>query len=49
MYGSSGPVSAELSLTCARCLEEFTFSVSSKLDIELLPAAKNARRRQKSS
>ena len=35
-----GPVSAELSLTCARCLEEFTFPVSSNLDIELLPRQK---------
>jgi uncharacterized protein len=32
-----GPVRARLSLTCARCLEQFTFSVASRLDIELLP------------
>jgi uncharacterized protein len=35
-----GPVAATLSLVCARCLEEFTFSVESKLDIELLPGQK---------
>jgi len=32
-----GPVRAELSTTCDRCLEDFTFSVESELDIELLP------------
>lgn len=32
-----GPVRARLSLTCARCLEQFTFSVASRLDMELLP------------
>jgi uncharacterized protein len=32
-----GPVVARLSLTCARCLEQFTFSVASKLDMKLLP------------
>ncbi len=35
-----GPVRARLSLTCARCLEQFTFSVASRLDIELLPRQK---------
>jgi len=32
-----GPVRANLSLACARCLEQFDFSVASRLDIELLP------------
>ncbi len=32
-----GPLRAALSLVCARCLEPFTFSVASVLDIELLP------------
>ena len=32
-----GPVRGRLSLTCARCLEQFTFSAASGLDIELLP------------
>jgi uncharacterized protein len=35
-----GPVRAKLSLTCARCLEECALSISSKLDIELLPRQK---------
>jgi uncharacterized protein len=35
-----GPVRAKLSLACARCLEEFAFSVASRLDIELLPRQK---------
>jgi len=35
-----GPVAAKLSLTCARCLEQFTFSVASNMDIELLPRQK---------
>ena len=39
-----GPVRARLSLTCARCLEQFAFSVASKLDIELLPRQSGARR-----
>jgi len=33
-------VRARLSLTCARCLEEFTFSVASRLDMQLLPRRK---------
>ena len=32
-----GPVRAQLSLTCARCLENFAFSIDSELEIELLP------------
>jgi uncharacterized protein len=32
-----GPVRARLSLVCARCLEEFAFSVQTEMDIELLP------------
>ncbi len=35
-----GPVHARLSLICARCLEQFAFSVASRLDIELLPRQK---------
>jgi uncharacterized protein len=34
-----GPVQAALSLTCARCVEEFAFSIESELDIEILPKA----------
>ncbi len=34
-----GPVRATLSTVCDRCLEEFTFSVESDMDIELLPRA----------
>jgi uncharacterized protein len=37
-----GPVRARLSATCARCLEEFAFSVESMLEIELLPKEKAA-------
>ena len=33
----AGPVKARLSLTCARCLEDFAFTVESELGIELLP------------
>jgi uncharacterized protein len=32
-----GPVRARLSTTCARCLEDFAFSVESEMEIELLP------------
>jgi uncharacterized protein len=32
-----GPVRAHLALTCARCLENFDFSIDSQLDIELRP------------
>jgi uncharacterized protein len=32
-----GPVRARFSLVCARCIEQFAFSVASRLDIELLP------------
>ena len=35
-----GPVRASLSLTCSRCLEEFTFSIESRLDIELMSREK---------
>ena len=35
-----GLVGAKLSLTCARCLEQFAFTVASGLDIELLPRPK---------
>jgi uncharacterized protein len=35
-----GPVGARLSLTCARCLEQFAFTVASRLDIDLLPRRK---------
>jgi uncharacterized protein len=38
-----GPVRGRLSLTCARCLEHFTLSVASRLDIELLPRNKAPR------
>jgi uncharacterized protein len=38
----SGPVHADLSLTCDRCLEQFAFSVTSRLDIELLPKPPHA-------
>jgi uncharacterized protein len=38
-----GPVHATLSLACARCLEQFTFSIESRLDIELLPGQKPPR------
>jgi uncharacterized protein len=32
-----GPVRARLSLVCARCLEQFAFSVETEMDIELWP------------
>lgn len=35
-----GPVNAELSLTCDRCLEEYTYAVQADLDIELVPKNK---------
>jgi uncharacterized protein len=35
-----GPVRAQVSTTCDRCLEGFTFSVESNLDIELSPRKK---------
>ena len=33
----SGPVKGQLSLLCGRCLEQFSYSVDSRLDIELAP------------
>ncbi|OPY69137.1 MAG: hypothetical protein A4E57_01342 [Syntrophorhabdaceae bacterium PtaU1.Bin034] len=35
-----GPVRATLTLTCARCLEDFSFFVESEIDIELMPKEK---------
>jgi uncharacterized protein len=35
-----GPVRARVSTTCDRCLEDFTFSIESELDIELTPKEK---------
>jgi uncharacterized protein len=35
-----GPVRGRLSLACSRCLDQFAYSVSSRLDIELLPREK---------
>lgn len=35
-----GPVRAQLSTMCDRCLEDFAFSVESELDIELSPKEK---------
>jgi uncharacterized protein len=32
-----GPIQARLALSCARCLEEFAFSVRTEMEIELLP------------
>ncbi len=32
-----GPVRASLSLTCARCIEQYDFTIRSELDIELMP------------
>lgn len=35
-----GPVRARVSTTCDRCLEDFTLTIESRLDIELLPKEK---------
>src|SRR5512135_1774803 len=35
-----GPVEATLSLTCDRCLDEYSYTVQADLDIELLPKDK---------
>jgi uncharacterized protein len=32
-----GPVHADLSLSCSRCLESFAYSIDSELSIELMP------------
>lgn len=37
----SGKIHGSLSLSCARCLEEFLYSIDTELDIELLPRPKD--------